>query len=647
MSQNSFQVDISEEKLQPFYNKVYFQADSMTRYFILGFFGIGVLLSFFYDTYFLAVTMGGASLVVFFVFQALLPKSQFLRYIISLLFWNFGLQYLFQMHGLYEMHFFFFINLTVLLFYEDWKILLPATLYALISVTVLYYFQDDAFFKTHLPLAQDTTFTSFMLHFLLILFYAGLCLRWSMMQRTQTRESGVQAIMMEQQINLMDANIVFADNISQGNLNVEYQTSQTDRLGQSLLNMRNSLTTSAKREEREKFITTGLAGIGEILRQHAESLEVLCDRVIEEVVKYMKANQGEIFMLQNQDGTDELKLMACRAWNRKKYLQKTVAIGEGLVGQTAREKRTIFLTKVPENYIKLTSGLGEANPGCILIVPLKSEEVVVGVIELAAFKTFQDYEISFLEKVGESIASTMITTQNNQRTKALLEKSDTLAEQMRAQDEAIRQNLEEMQATQEEMGRKEKEIQRLLEDSLNNEQLLKEKIAEISRIEETNKAETERILKALEHNSRIMSQVIEELPEKIFLKDEKGRLLMLNSALAAGYNKPASDLIGKSDFDLFPKELAERYWKVEEEIILSGKPLTMNEEFPAANGEIRNLYTVKMPFNFPDTNKVGILGYQVDITDIKRMENKIKEAEKSVQELKQLREEVERLREKK
>lgn len=645
MSKTNLQVEVSEEQLQPFYNKVYFQADAITRYFILVFFGIGILLTFFHDTYLLAIVMGGFSLVVYFIFRVFTPQSQVLRYVTSFLFWNFGLQYLFQMQGLYEMHFFFFISLTILLFYEDWKILLPATLYAWLTVIILYFFQDEPFFKAHLPLNQDTTFVSFFIHFSLVTFYAALCLRWSVMQRSQTRESGVQAIMMEKQIELMDANITFADSISQGNLQVEYKTSGTDRLGQSLLNMRDSLMESVKREERDKFVTTGLANVGEILRQQAENLEVLCDRVIAEIVRYMKANQGEIFMMESDDANKKhLRLMACRAWNRKKYLQKTILLGEGLVGQAALERRSIYMTKVPTNYIVLSSGLGEANPGCILIVPLQSEGEVVGIIELAAFKPFKDFEIAFLEKVGESIASTMITTQNNQRNTELLEKSRIQAEQMLSQDEAIRQNLEEMQATQEEMGRKEKEINRLLEDSLRNEQLLKEKIEEVARIEENNKRATEKVMKELEQNSALMSQVIEELPEKIFLKNQDGKLLMLNSAIAEGYNKPISELIGKSDYDLFPEEMASTYRKIEDEIVSSGEPLTMTEEFPNASGEVRYLYTVKMPFKFPGTNNVGILGYQVDITDIKRMENKVKQAEDAAIELKNLREEVERLR---
>jgi len=630
MSQHNVQLEVTKEQLDPYYARVYQQADEIVRYFMIGFFIVGVILSFFYDTYLLAFVMGGISLGAFFIIQGLMPQSQFFRYATSFLFWNFGVQYLLQMKGQYEMHFFFFIALTVLLFYEDWRLLIPATVYTIVTVSVFYSYRDNSFFESFPAAFKEATLSSFIIHLTITLFYAGLCLRWSIMQRDQTRESALRAIMMEQQLTMMDTNIAFADSISQGNLQAEYPSANTDRLGQSLLNMRQSLAEAKKREEREKFSTAGLATIGEILRQHAESLDLLCDRVIEEVVKYMKANQGNIFMLEDRGTPQEhLKLMACRAWDRKKYLQKKIALGEGLVGQAAIEKQTIFMTKVPNNYVIISSGLGEANPSCILIVPLKFEDEVVGVIELASFKAFRDYEVTFLEKVGESIASTMITTQNNQRNKELLEKSNLLAEQMRSQEEEIRQNMEEMQATQEEMGRKEKEIKRLLDDSLQNEDLLKEKIREINQMKDIDRQKTEKMVEELEYNKSVMSQVIEQLPEKIFLKDENGKMLMLNSAIAAGYNKPVSELIGKSDFDLFPKDLATEFRRVEEQMIASGKPLTVEEEFPSANGEVRNLYTVKMPFKFPKTGKVGILGYQVDITDIKRLEKKVKEAEET------------------
>jgi methyl-accepting chemotaxis protein len=157
-------------------------------------------------------------------------------------------------------------------------------------------------------------------------------------------------------------------------------------------------------------------------------------------------------------------LVSARAWDRKKYLEKRIEAGQGLVGQAAIERSTIYLTDVPDNYVNITSGLGQANPRAIIIVPLKNEERVVGVLEMASFRKFEQHEIQFLEKVGESIASTILNSRNNERNRELLEQAGLMTEQMKAQEEEMRQNMEEMQATQEEMERARKMQQQQAEE---------------------------------------------------------------------------------------------------------------------------------------------------------------------------------------
>jgi PAS domain S-box-containing protein len=152
-------------------------------------------------------------------------------------------------------------------------------------------------------------------------------------------------------------------------------------------------------------------------------------------------------------------MKACYAWDKKKFLNQQIHKGEGLAGQAWQEGDIVYLTEVPQNYIRITSGLGDSNPTSVLIVPLKVNDEVYGVVEIASFGEFQDFEKEFVQKVAESIASTISSVKINARTQRLLEESQEMTEQMRAQEEEMRQNMEELQATQEEMQRSQSETE--------------------------------------------------------------------------------------------------------------------------------------------------------------------------------------------
>lgn len=279
----------------------------------------------------------------------------------------------------------------------------------------------------------------------------------------------------------------FTLELGKGNYNADFKTlSKNDVLRNSLLELRNSLESATneaeerrKKEEIQNWITNGLANFADILRQNTDDFSTVGTNILRYLVDYMKINQGGIFVYNDDDPTNPyLDLVAVYAYNREKFAEKQISPGEGLVGTCLVEKETIYLKEVPDSYLEITSGLGKANPRNILIVPLKSDDHVLGVIELASFKNIETHEIEFVEKIGESIASALQTVRMNGETQKLLIKSKQQAEAMKSQEEEMRQNIEELQATQEEAARKETQLENELSQSQIEIEILKQKLEE-------------------------------------------------------------------------------------------------------------------------------------------------------------------------
>lgn len=250
----------------------------------------------------------------------------------------------------------------------------------------------------------------------------------------------------------------FASHIGKGDFNFDFKpSSEHDVLGKSLVTMRNELQSFKIEDEQRFWVNQGFAKFGEILRTYNNDLSLLSEKFVSELVKYLGANQGTLFVLNNETVNEYLELTACYAYNKKKFLESKVEIGDGLVGQVYLEGEYVYLTDIPQDYIKITSGLGEALPTCVLIMPAKIEENVLGVIEIASFEELPQYRIDFIKKLGEDLASVLQNVRNNEKTKMLVGQLQERSEQMHSQEEELRQNMEELIATQEEMIRKEKE----------------------------------------------------------------------------------------------------------------------------------------------------------------------------------------------
>jgi PAS domain S-box-containing protein len=421
----------------------------------------------------------------------------------------------------------------------------------------------------------------------------------------------------------------FIESVSAGNYDIDLKenTGEEDALTGTLITMRNKLKENAEEDRRRNWATTGLAQIGEILRSNTKSTTELYDNIIRFVVKYTRSNQGGLFIL-NEDTENKkfLELVACYAFERKKYLTREIAPGDGLVGQCYLEGERIYLLDVPSEYISITSGLGGATPNALLIVPMKVNDLTYGVIELASFNKYEEYEIGLVEKLAESIASTISNVRVNDTTRLLLERTQQQAEEMKSQEEEIRQNMEELEATQEEMRRK----QTILEKELAQSQ----EQAEALRLQEKKLTESQDTLQA----------IVDNIPRAIFWKDKDLRFMGCNRIFAAvaGASSPR-ELIGKSDFDMAWSAQAEAYRADDLEVMRKRQPkLDIEEVNINSEGEESWVLTSKVPILNERNEVVAILGMFEDITARKRNEadvaKKLREREavlKELQELKQ------------
>lgn len=249
---------------------------------------------------------------------------------------------------------------------------------------------------------------------------------------------------------------VFAQEIGEGNFESDAgDVNENDALTTALLDMRDKLKGVAEEEKKRNWAVQGLATFSELLRNNQDDLEELGYNVIKNLVKYLGANQGGFFTYKPYEGEDaiseedalfkgKIELVSCYAYEKRKYKEKEILVGEGLVGQSVVEKQTIYLNDVPADYVNITSGLGKATPSSILIVPLKVNEEIFGVVEIASFKNIEDYQVKFVEDLSESIGSTLASVKMAINTKALLDEAEEANKEMRSKEEQMEEIQDEL-----------------------------------------------------------------------------------------------------------------------------------------------------------------------------------------------------------
>lgn len=209
-----------------------------------------------------------------------------------------------------------------------------------------------------------------------------------------------------------------------------------------------------KNEQQEGWITSGLAKINDVISDNKNDFSQLSSRVLSSLVKYIDASFGALYVLNEEENKENggiLELVADYGMTQETRERKSrIEINIGLVGASFSENRITHIDDVPENYIKVGSGLGESKPSSLIIIPLSIDNNVFGIIELASLKLFTKQQLDFIKRIAFSIANNLNIVRMNEQNQELIEKFKQQAHEMNEKEEEMRQNLEELEKIREE-----------------------------------------------------------------------------------------------------------------------------------------------------------------------------------------------------
>ncbi|WP_230840260.1 response regulator [Gloeobacter morelensis] len=256
-----------------------------------------------------------------------------------------------------------------------------------------------------------------------------------------------------------------------------------DNINQMIANLRE---TTQKNTEQD-WLKTNLAKFTRVL-QGQRDLEAVSRLILSELAPLVSAQHGVFYLMDSAENRPCLKLLSTYAYRERKRLANWFFLGEGLVGQCALEKERILLTDVPGDYIKISSGLGEAAPFNIVVLPVLFEGQVTAVIELASFRSFSEIHLTFLDQLTESIAIVLNTIAASMRTEQLLKQSQSLAEELQSQqteltdtNKRLEQQANSLQASEERLKSQQEELQQTNEQLQEKARLLSIQNKEVER----------------------------------------------------------------------------------------------------------------------------------------------------------------------
>jgi signal transduction histidine kinase/HAMP domain-containing protein/ActR/RegA family two-component response regulator len=286
-----------------------------------------------------------------------------------------------------------------------------------------------------------------------------------------------------------------------------------DTLNEMIRNLRETTRQNVEQDwlktNRERFTR---------MLQGERDLATTSNMILSELASLVSAQHAVFYsMVHDDDGEPVLALQAGYGFEERKHLSTSFRLGQGLIGQCAKEKARILLTDVPNDYVKINSGLGEATPLNIIVLPVLFEGSVRAVVELASFSPFSVTHQAFLDQITESIGLVLNTIAANTLTDNLLQQSQSQAEELRAQQEELRESNEDLGRQATLLAEQNSEAERRNQEVEQSKQLVEEKAGQLA-ISSKYKSE---FIANMSHELRtplnsllILAEQLEDNPEK-------------------------------------------------------------------------------------------------------------------------------------
>ncbi len=378
-------------------------------------------------------------------------------------------------------------------------------------------------------------------------------------------------------------NIVsYSKHVSQGNFNLKVKPkSKDDELSISLNKMAITLKKAQKESETDTWRKNGINDLNNSIRGDLTVRE-LSDKILQFLTTFLGAELGALYSYDSEFGHLEL---TGSSGIELKSIDKILQIGEGLIGQVAKNKKRITsLTK--GKYHKIYSSSGEIIPHEIHVIPLISGNQTMGVIELAAITNFSENKIDFLDGISEILAINIDAAVSRFRTNALLKKSQEQANELQTQQSVLKNQVQENKKMQD--------------------QLVWEK--------------------------SLLDSLLNTLPDSVYFKDLESKFIKVSKSLYSAFGlKNADEMYGKSDFDFHPLEHAKKAFADEQQIIKTKEHyIGITEKKIDKTGKLKYSSTTKLPLLDKNGEVIGTFGISRNITALKTLENEIKEHNKTL-----------------